>query len=38
VLGEILQDLAREGAIEKTYRTIKVIPERLAPIAEARNP
>jgi CRP-like cAMP-binding protein len=37
VLGEILQDLAREGAIEKTYRTIRVIPDRLAPIAHATN-
>jgi CRP/FNR family transcriptional regulator, cyclic AMP receptor protein len=37
VLGEILQELSREGAIEKTYRTIRVIPERLAPIAEATN-
>lgn len=37
VLVEILQDLTREGAIEKTYRTIRVIPDRLAPIAEAKN-
>jgi CRP-like cAMP-binding protein len=38
VLGEILQEFSREGAIEKTYRTIRVIPERLATIAEAKNP
>lgn len=34
VLGEILQDLSRQGAIEKSYRAIRVIPDRLAPIAE----